>query len=450
MPTTAPQLRHATPVLAAGAVLVALFAMSCDHKGSSNSSFTPTPTDPVVAYAQQMIAEGRETFRYETFGDESFWGDTLRLHEAIAGAANGGVGPGVSPATALALGLKVDAEKLPQSVVDGITNGTVDLDDPATTLALLQLDAVVGVKGIFDTGGQITGMGITCALCHSVVDDSFSAGIGKRLDGWANRDLNVGAIVASAPDLSAFQNLLGVNEQTVKDVLNSWGPGKFDAHLNLDGKAFHPSGGAAAVLIPPAFGLAGVELATWTGWGSVPYWNAFVSKLEMNGRGPFLDTRLNDGARHPVAANNGFGMSTDTENRITSKLAALHYYQLSLAPPEAPAGSYDVDAAARGEVLFSGSAQCSTCHVEPLYTEPGRGLHTPAEMGIDSFQADRSPTGQYRTAPLRGLWSHTKGGFFHDGRFATLHEVVEHYNTLQSLGLTTDEIDDLVEFLKSI
>ena len=397
-----------------------------------------------------LIAEGRQIFRFDTFGDEDFWGGQLRLHEAIEGEQFGGVGPGVSPKTALAVGLKVDLQALPDSLQKSLKRGQVNLDDPAVTLALLKLNAVVGVSGFFNSDGSLSSIGITCALCHSTVDNSFAPGIGKRLDGWANRDLNVGGIVALSPDLSPFENLLGVDRETVLTVLNSWGPGKFDAQLALDGKAFRPDGKTAATLIPPAFGLAGVNLHTSTGWGSVPYWNAFVATIEMHGKGSFYDPRLNDAEQFPIAAANGFGNIRSTTDLVTSKLPALHAYQLSLLAPLPPAGSFDPVAAARGEALFTGKADCATCHVPPLYTEPGWNMHTPEEIGIDSFQADRSPDLAYRTAPLKGLWTHTRGGFYHDGRFATLLEVINHYDTHFGLGLTEAEKADLAEYLKSL
>jgi hypothetical protein len=397
-----------------------------------------------------MLDRGRSTFRYDTFGDESYWGGTLRLHEAIEGAANGGVGPGVSPKTALAVGLKVDSDSLPASVKDAIAAGQVNLDDPATTLALLKLDAVVGVKGTFDGSGKLSTVGIRCALCHSTVDDSFAPGIGRRLDGWANRDLNVGAIVSLAPDLSPIASLLGTDVATVRTVLASWGPGKFDAELNLDGKAFRPDGKPAATLIPPAFGLAGVNLHTWTGWGSIPYWNAYVAVLEMHGHGTFFDSRLNDAGKFPIAAANGFGDVRADPDLVTPKLAALHAYQLSLAAPKPATGSFDGGAAARGKLVFEGAGRCATCHVPPLFTEPGWNMHTPEEIGVDDFQASRSPDGRYRTSPLAGLWSHAKGGFYHDGRFATLRDVVDHYDGTFGLGLTEAQKADLVEYLKSL
>ena len=409
--------------------------------------------DLIQRNARRMVREGRHIFRFDTFGDEAFWGDALRLHEAIAGEAHGGVGPGVSPRTALAVGLKVDVDALPPDLVRKLRRGEVDLDDPATTLALLRLNSVVGVTGFFDEDdedGNLQSMGIQCALCHSTVDDSFAPGIGRRLDGWANRDLNVGAIVALAPNLQPLADLLGVNQETVRAVLNSWGPGKFDAEIVLDGKAFQPDGRSAATLLPPAFGLAGVNLHTWTGWGSVTHWNAFVANLEMHGQGTFYDPRLNDPVQFPIAAQAGFGNVRNTPDLITSKLAALHFYQLAIPAPEPPEGSFNEEAAARGEVIFNGKANCASCHVPPLFTEPGWNMHTPAEIGIDDFQANRAPDKHYRTSPLKGLWTHTKGGFFHDGRFATLRDVVDHYNTFFQLGLTEEEIDDLIEYLKSL
>ncbi len=404
----------------------------------------------IITNARQMLEEGRQTFGFDTFGDESFWGDTLKLHLAIEGAKLGGVGPGLSPKAALELGLKVDVDFLPKDLVQSLKAGKVNLDDPATTLALLKVNAIVGLTGFFDNSGALRSIGIQCALCHSTVDNSFVTGIGRRLDGWANRDLNVGAIVALAPDLSALSILLGANDATVRKVLASWGPGKFDAELLLDGKGFRPDGKTAATLIPPAFGLAGVNLHTWTGWGSITHWNAFVANLEMHGKGTFFDPRLNDAAQFPVAAAAGFGNVRNDPDLITSKLASLHFYQLAIPAPKAPSGSFDPRAAARGEVIFNGKAECATCHVPPLFTEPGWSLHTPDEIGIDDFQANRSPDKRYRTSPLKGLWTHQKGGFFHDGRFATLREVVDHYNSFFGLGLGEGELNDLVEYLKSL
>jgi hypothetical protein len=406
----------------------------------------------ITANNAKMINDGRQIFRYDTFGDEAFWGDTIHLHQAIAGSANGGVGGGVSPKTALAVGLKVDADALPAGVVQGVQNGTISLDDPKTTLALLQLNAVVGLTGHFSSDGKITSLGIQCALCHSTVDDSFAPGIGHRLDGWPNRDLNVGAIVGLAPDLSAVDSLLGVSDATTRQVLASWGPGHFDAELFLDGKGFRPDGGNAAVLIPPAFGLAGVNLHTYTGWGSITYWNAFVAVLEMHGKGNFFDPRLDDPAQFPVAARAHMGHTqlAEDDDQVTPKLAALHDYELSIPAPKPPAGSFDAAAADRGDKLFGGKGKCTSCHVEPLTTEPGWNLHTPTEVGIDSFQSDRAPDKRYRTTPLHGLFTHSKGGFYHDGRFPTLLDVVNHYDSFMTLGLSAGEKSDIVEYLKSL
>ena len=404
----------------------------------------------IDAHARAMIEEGRRIFRLDTFGSEAFFGHALQLHRAIAGAKNGGVGPGVSPKTALAVGLKVDADALPEALKQRIRAGRVDLDDPATTLALLKLNAVVGLTGRFDDSGRIASLGTQCALCHSSVDDSLAPGIGRRLDGWANRDLDVGLILSLAPNLKPFTDLLGVDEATVKKVLTSWGPGRFDALLDKDGKAFRPDGGQAGTLIPPAFGLAGVNLHTWTGFGSVPYWNAYVAATEMHGSGTFFDSRLSDPDQYPVAAKSGSFNTRGAPDLVTAKLAPLHFYQLAIPAPKAPEGSFDKAAAARGKEVFNGRGQCNSCHVPPLFTEPGHNLHTPAEMGVDSFQADRSPTRMYRTAPLAGLWTHQKGGFYHDGRFATLAAVADHYDRNFRLGLTDREKAELVEYLKSL
>jgi len=435
------------------AVLTVGFA-ACGAAGPPRAAASPPARerekDPAVEGVERRLAEGRETFRFDTFGDEAFWGDTLRLHEAIAGAAHGGVGPGVSPRTALAVGLKVDLDALPPQVVQALKGGKVDLDDPATTLLLLQQDAVVGVTGRFDAGGALRSIGIQCALCHSRVDDALAPGVGHRLDGWPNQDLDVGKIVSLSPDLSPVARLLGVPEDTVREVLASWGPGRFDAALFLDGKAFRPDGKTAATLIPPAFGLAGVNLHTFTGWGSVPYWNAFVAVLEMHGQGSFTDPRLDDATKFPVAAANGFGHVRADPDLVAPKLADLQLYQLALEAPRPPEGSFDAAAADRGAELFAGDAKCARCHAPPLFTDAGWNTHAPDEIGIDDFQSSRSPDGRYRTTPLRGLWTHTRRGFYHDGRFASLDDVVAHYDRLLGLGLTDAQRADLVEYLKSL
>jgi hypothetical protein len=419
---------------------------------SAAETVQPSADEVTDETAAAMVAQGRQIFRYDTFGDEVFWTGALKLERAIEGEALGGVGPGVSPKTALSVGLKVDMDKLPPELAAQILAGKVDLDAPATTVALLRLDAVVGVKAAVAGEGsnaRLRSIGITCALCHSTVDNAFAAGIGHRLDGWPNRDLNVGAIIALAPDLSAVQKLLGASRSTVVKVLNSWGPGKFDAELFLDGKAFRPDGKSAATLLPAAFGLAGVNLHTYTGWGSVTQWNAFVANLEMHGSGTYFDPRLADGKRFPIAAKAKFYDVRAQNDAVTSKLAALQFYQLAIPAPKAPAGSYDAAAAERGQRVFE-TAQCSRCHVPPLFTEPGWNMHKAQEIGIDDFQASRSPDDRYRTTPLRGLFARSKGGYYHDGRYASLDAVVAHYDAFFRLHLKADQRHDLVEYLKSL
>jgi hypothetical protein len=416
----------------------------------TGSSSDASPDEVNTAQSRELFNRGKRIFRFDTFGDQAFWGGALRLHKAIEGEKLGGVGPGVSPKTALAVGLKVDVEALPRSVKQAIAKGDVDLDDPATTLALLKLNSVVGVKGFFSDRGTLRSMGITCAFCHSTVDDSFAPGIGRRLDGWPNRDLNVGAIVNLAPNKKPLTDLLGVDEATVNKVLAAWGPGKFDAELFLDGKGFRPDGKSAATLLPAAFGLAGVNLHTYTGWGSVTYWNAFVANLEMHGLGTFFDPRLKDPEKFPIATKAGFFDVRNKPDLITPKLGPLEFYQKGLVAPKPPKGSFNAAAAARGERLFNGKANCATCHVPPLYTEPGWNMHKPAEICTDAFQANRSPDERYRTTPLKGLFAHSEGGFWHDGRFPNLRAVVRHYNSCFGLGLETQEKTDLVQFLKSL
>jgi len=429
--------------------LLSALALGNEREPASDDSSAPHEVT-VRQNANRMVREGKQTFRFDTFGDEAFWGDTLRLHQAIEGERFGGVGPGVSPRTALAVGLKVDVDALPSDLIRQLRRGEVDLDDVAVTLALLRLNAVIGVTGTSNPDGSLRSVGIQCALCHTAVDNSFAPGIGKRLDGWANRDLNVGAIIALAPDLSSLASALGVDEDTVRLVLRSWGPGKFDAELILDGRAFRSDGSSAATLIPPAFGLPGVNLHTWTGWGSVTHWNAFVANLEMHGQGTFYDPRLDDSKQFPIAARLGLGHIRSSPDLVTSKLAALHFYQLAIPAPRPPANSFDRQAACRGEALFNGAAQCATCHVPPLFTEPGWNLHTAGEIGIDDFQALRAPDKRYRTSPLKGLFSHATGGFYHDGRFPTLLDVVDHYDQAFHLGLTETQKGDLVEYLRSL
>ena len=448
MKKSSPSVSQHRRIWRLGPIMLCLISSLCVNIGASGwasqENHRHNPQSRVFSDSRKMIVEGRETFRFDTFGDEAFWGDELRLHEAIAGAQNGGVGPGVSPKAALDVGLKVDKRALPRSLKRQIKQGKVDLNDPATTLALLKLNAVIGLKGFFDEYGTFKSIGIQCALCHSTVDDSFAPGIGKRLDGWANQDLNIGAIIALAPDLSFFANLLApLSQEAVRGVLNSWGPGKFDAHLLLDGKD-------APTLIPPAFGLAGVNLTTWEGWGSITHWNAFVAVLEMGGQGTLYDPRLNDEEKFPIAAKNGFGDVRRKPDRVTKKLPALQFYQLALTAPPAPRGSFNKNAAKKGERIFNEKAKCAQCHVPPIFTEPGWNMHSGKEIGIDNKQAERGPENAYRTTPLKGLWTHTKRGFFHDGRFPTLMAVVNHYDEWFKLDLSSNEKHYLVEYLKSL
>lgn len=433
-----------------------------------------TPNDMLtLKNNQNLLMEGKQTFRFDTFGDEGFWGGTLQLHKAIEGEQFGGVGPGVSPATAVAVGLKVDVDALTDKQIQALKAGKINLNDPAVTLVLLKQNAVVGVTGFFNSDGSLQSMGIQCALCHSTVDNSLTYGIGHRLDGFANHDLNVGVIVSLAPNLQPVADLLGTDVATVITVLQSWGPGKFDAELFLDGHAVNPeqvtdgvvtgTNVSGATLIPNAFDLAGYNQHTWTGaWGSLPYWNAFVAVLEMHGVGTFFDPRLDNAAIFPIAAANGFGHISvaPDDDRVTKKLAGLQVYQLALPAPKPKAGvDFNPAAADRGDILFSGKADCNRCHREPLWTEPGWNLHPAADIGIDGFQASRSPDNVYKTMNLAGVFIRenglfmdpaNKGRFYHDGRFQTLENVVRHYNTHFNLGLTDQEINDLVEYLKSL
>jgi hypothetical protein len=325
---------------------------SANNSLDRNGGHGPVVTsEPIAVNAARMISEGRKTFRFDTFGDEAFWGDQLQLHRAIEGTNFGGVGPGVSPKAALDLGLKVDAEALPIQTLQQIKKGRVNLDDPAVTLQLLKLNAVVGVQGFFNPNGSLKSVGLTCAVCHSTVNDSVAPGIGQRLDGWANHDLDTGAIIAAAPNLAPITQLLsivhpGITDDQVRAVLNTWGPGKFDAELLLDGKAFNPqqvTGGVVtgtnvpgATLIPNAFDLAGYNLHTWGGgWGTVTYWNAFVAVLELRGIGTFFDERLDDTNKYPIAATARFGHISvpPDQDRVTPTLPALHFYFIFINSP---------------------------------------------------------------------------------------------------------------------
>jgi mono/diheme cytochrome c family protein len=444
-------MRHKKKFFIVGLLVVVIAVSQCTKtvKPEKDSSDVAINSQSKIHDGKKsLIEEGKQIFRYDAFGDEDFWSGLLHIDKAIAGSANGGFGPGVSPATALAVGLKVDAEALPPSVVAAIKSGSIDLNDPATTLALLKLNAVVGVKGNFDVSGGLQSVGITCASCHSTVDNSFAPGIGKRLDGWPNRDLNVGAIVSLTDNAKPIADMLHVDEPTLRQVLGMWGPGRYPAILFMDGKAFRPDGKIAANLIPAAFGLKGIGLTTYTGWGDISYWNSFVGNLEMHGKGSFSDSRLNDPVKFPIAVENHFYNVVNNPDLITSKLPALKAYQHSIQAPKPPAGYFDKQAAARGKSIFLTKAKCASCHALPLYAD--NILHTASEIGIDDFEAMRSPTGKYRTMPLGGLFAKAKGGYYHDGRFETLSDVVAHYNNHFKLNLTTKQKQDLVEYLKSL
>lgn len=406
----------ATAIVAGAAGCTKQPAASNEHVDAASppaQSAAPSPTDD--------IARGRETFRHDTFGDETLWTDTLRLHEVIAKS--------VDPTTALKVGLKVDAEALPPEVVKGIQDKSISLTDPATTLALLKLGAVVGIKGQVDTvdgKDQLTRVGVTCALCHSTVDDSFAPGIGKRLDGWPNRDLDPGAIIALSPALTPAQ----------KAVYSSWGKGKYDPRYNQDGKN-------GPQVIPPAYGLEGIHRVTVTGDGTeLAYWNRYVGVTQMGGHGTFEEPRT------------GVRVTHGTDDQITAKLPALQAYQLSIAAPAPQAGSFDAGAAGRGKAIFEGKAGCSDCHSGAMFTDANERLHSPDEVvsepeakGVPSY-ASRSATKQYRTSPLKGVWQHPP--YFHNGSAKTLADVVARYNTRKSLNLTAQEVGDLTEYLKSL
>jgi hypothetical protein len=372
----------------------------------------------------QTETDGKQIFRFDTFGDEQLWTDTLQMHRAIAT---------LPPKDALGVGLKVDVEALPQPIIDAILKGLVNLDDPAVTIELLRLNAVLGVMGRVD-GGHLTRVGITCALCHSTVDNSLTTGIGRRLDGWPNRDLNVGAILGLSPELS----------EALKLEFSGWGPGRYDPrHHAFDGRNIIPlNSPTLPVLIPPASGLQGVGFETYTGDGTISYWNSYVGVSQMGGHGSFSDSRI------------GL-IITQKPDRVTPKLAALLEYQLSLPAPPPPIGSFDASAAQRGERLFHGKADCASCHVPPTYTDVLTGpdpkvpvLHDPTEVGTEPFYAVRSATGRYRTTPLRGVWQHPP--YFHDGSAPTLAAVVDHYDEHRKLNLSPSQKADLVEFLKSL
>jgi mono/diheme cytochrome c family protein len=412
-------MSRAVRIALVGAAL-GLAAVSGVTRGSAASPVFPGQPDRETARAKP--SGGQAIFRFDTFGDEQLWTNVLRMHEVI---------PSVSPATALGVGLKVDVEVLPASLITALQAGQVDLTDPAVTIELLRLNAVVGIVGKVDDLGQLVSIGTTCALCHSTVDNSLMAGIGKRLDGWPNRDLDVGTILGLSPAIDATE-------------FSTWGPGKYDPrHHAFDGMNIVPlNSPTLPVLIPPAYGLQGVGFETYTGDGTISYWNSYVGVSQMGGKGNFSDPRI--------------GLTiTQKPDRVTPKLPALLEYQLSLLPPVPPSGSFNAAAARRGQRLFEGKADCARCHTPPTYTDVLSGpdptvpfLHDPAEVGTEPLYAARSATGKYRTSPLRGIWQHPP--YFHDGSAATLLAVVNHYDQLFGLNLSAQQKADLVEFLKSL
>ncbi len=378
------------------AILAGVVLTAAVYAASGTSAQTTRPADGATA-------EGKRVFRFETFGDEQLWTDTLHLNDVIEKS--------VDPTTALKIGIKVDADVLPPGLL-----AKVDLKSPATTVALLKLNAIVGLQATIDANNHITRLGVTCAFCHSNVNNAVMPGIGHRKDGWPNHDLNVGAIIALSPAISAEK----------KAVYNSWGPGKYDPRYNQDGKS-------TPLVIPPAYGLANVKNETYTADGPISYWNAYVAVTQMGGLGNFSDPRLGIDVKH----------SPDV---VTPQLAALRAYQHSLPVPTPTAASFDVAASARGRTVFNRT--CASCHVGGSGTDNNAGtLHAPAETGMDAAYAARTATKQYRTTPLRALWQHAP--YFHDGSAATLADVVTHYNTVRKLGLTGAQQHDLVEYLKS-
>src|SRR5574339_504072 len=401
-------------------------AAALEQEASAPITLVSAHTPPLAGPQEQRgIDAGRQIFRYDTFGDEQLWTDVLRMHEVVAQ---------VPPATALAVGLKVDVDALPPAVIEALQAGQIDLTNPAVTVELLRLNAVVGVQGKVNDVGQLTSVGITCALCHSSVDNSFTTGIGRRMDGWANTDLNVGAIVALSPAL----------DDATRAEFNAWGPGKYDPrHHAFDGtNLLSLNSPSLPIVLPPIYGLKGVGFETFSADGPISYWNAYVGIGQMGGQGTFHDPRI------------GLFI-TQTPDLVTPKLPALLDYQLSLRTPESPKGSFNRQAANRGRLLFRNEAGCATCHQGPQFTDVLSGptrtvpfLHDPAEVGTDPAYAVRTATGKYRTTPLRGLWQHPP--YFHDGSAATLADVIERYDAARSLGLTSVEKTELVEFLKSL
>ena len=396
------------------AAIIAIVALTAC--GTERTTLPAQRANPIASAGPMRpatIASGKTIFREDTYGDESFWTDTLKMHEVIRTS--------VSPATALSVGLKVDVDALPAAVKTALQNKSIDLNSPATTVTLLKLGAVVGVIGHVDANNTLTSVGVTCALCHSTVDNSFGQSIGHRLDGWPNRDLNVGKIIALSQVITPAQ----------RAVYESWGPGMYDPRFNIDGKNM-------PVVIPPAFGLRHVKREIYTGDDTISYWNAYVAITQMHGHGHFADPRIGVEVNNPPEL-------------VAPKLAALRTYQFSLESPTAH--DFDADAARRGRAVFNGVAKCNSCHTGSALTDVNEGvLHSPAEVGQDAAYAQRSGTKKYRTTPLRGLWNppQLQGPYFHDGKAKTLDAVIDHYVALKGLQLTARQRADLVQYLKSL
>lgn len=477
-----------------GALIIGTFALGrCDDAGQN----------PRAALDPQVVAAGEQTFRHDTFGDETFWTDVLRMNEVIEAA--------VDPLTAASVGLKIDADALPPSVVQGIQDGSIPLDDPQTTLALLSLDAVVGAKGEVSEGPDgklvLNRFGVTCALCHSTVskDVHVLAGgktdlagiVGHRLDGWTNRDLRPGTIISLSPALT------GAQAAEYASWAKLFGPGFYDPRINVNtdpgsnpavdpdidaNVAAYKAAGGIPVVIPPAYGLLGVSKSTFTGDGDVAhepvgpvaYWNRYVGVTQMHGHGAFFDRRLIINGK-PLHVDHREG-----DDRITPVLPQLEAYQWSIPAPSLAqdgaswgvASDLNADAVTRGRAVFKGQARCATCHSGPLFTDVNTfGLHPANDsVALDKNYPRFSATKRWRVTPLRGLWQHPP--YFHDGsgRFDSkmgtcvdgsdigtlaaasdrvrqdLACVVNRYNDRKerNLGLDDAQRADLVEYLKSL
>lgn len=352
----------------------------------------------------ETTAQGQQIFRHDTFGDEAYWTDTVRLGELVE--------KNVGPIKALRIGLKVDMTKI--NVLTLLQHNPFGT---GATRSLLRMNAVVGVHAQLDDKNHITRIGITCALCHSTVDNALLPGIGYRVDGQPNRNLNVGAILAMSPAFTSQQ----------KAVLNAWGRGRYDPRMNFDGKS-------TPLVLPPAYGLAQVKNETYTAEGPISYWNAYVAVTQMHGKGNFSDPRL------------GINV-VNSPDLVTPKLAALREYQHSLAAPKGPIPFFRRGMVADGKKVFD--ATCASCHVGGSLTDNNSGiLHAASETGMDSAYAARTTSRMYRTTPLRGLWQHPP--YFHDGSAATLEAVVAHYNTVRRLNLTATQQRDLAQYLKTL